>query len=161
MTSLVFLWLVMTDSEDHADVMQTRGIDHESYLLHNPLALSPLDIDALNFQPTKQAREYLRELQRVEAEPVHENLDPRSNRELSQYDGMPESITIPKADDHKCDTCGNYRRERIVHLRNRYYFVDACPNFATTCAFDYLSVGFESKEALVKHIAVQQSLQAA
>lgn len=160
-TSLVFLYLVMEESEDHGDTMQTTGIDNERYLLRNPLALSPLDIDALAFEPTKQAREYLRELQRPDRDPIHENHDPRTNREQTTYDGLPQLVGLAGEDDHKCPTCGTFFRNRIVHLRNRYYYVEACENFATTCRFEYLSKGFERKEDLAEHISVHEHLNAA
>jgi hypothetical protein len=159
-TSLVFLYLVMEESEDHADSMQTIGMDNEQYLLSNPLALSPLDIDALAFQPTRQAKEYLRELQRPAVRPVHENLDPRSNREGGTYDGIPQLGALAGEDEGKCPTCGQFTRKRIVHLRNRYFFVRACPDFATTCRFEYLSTGFDKKEDLAEHISVHEELYA-
>lgn len=160
-TSLVFLYLVMEEAEDHGDIMQTRGIDNERYLLRNPLALSPLDIDALAFQPTKQAREYLRELQRPERQDIHENGDTRTNREHTTYDGLPNLVALDGEDEGKCPTCGNFMRTRIVHLRNRYYHVEACDNFATTCRFEYLSKGFETKEELAEHISVHEQLSVA
>lgn len=161
-TSLVFLWLVVEESNDHGETFQVEGADQEAYLLQNPLALSPLDIDALEVEPTKKAREYLRELQRKEAVPVHENRDSRDNRADNTYDGLPSlPVMWTDDDDPKKCTCGQYRRNRIVHIRSRYYYVEACPNFATTCRFEYLTQGFVTKEELAEHLAVHNELMSA
>ena len=173
-TALVFLWLVVEENLDHGNVFQLKGLGATDYLAQHALAVSSLDINASEDKPSAMERDYVRELQRPDAEPAHENLDPRTSALDHIYDGLPslgvlggrDEDTVAPDDPRRtpiertCPTCGTFWKDRTISLRGRYYLVQACDNYATTCRFERLTSGFATRKELNDHLRVHAELRA-
>jgi hypothetical protein len=162
-TAMVFLWLVVEENLDHGGVFQVKGLGATDYLAQHALATSSLDTDAPEDRPTRMEEDYIRELQRPDAVPTHENLDPRSTENDHTYDGLPSlgALDGKLVDKHTCPTCGTQVRDRIVSLRGRYYGIEGCDNYATKCRYEPITSGFTTRKAAVEHLEILHALERA
>ena len=142
-TSIVFLWLTLQDTIRHGEAHQTEAVTAYDHLVDNPLAVSSLDIDVPEDQPSAQRRAYLRELQaqaiRDRQPPAHENLDRRDILADFEYHGLPEQLgALWITKDEECPHCHQGVRVRMVHEGAGYRYVKVCPNYAHNerCLYD-------------------------
>lgn len=147
--SLVFLYLTVQSTLEHADDFQVEAVTGYDYLADNPLAVSSLDINTPEDAPaSRQRRAYVRELQasaiRDRMAPAHENHDPRDLLADFEYHGLPEQLKalwITKDEDASCPHCQQGVRVRTIHDGAGYRLARVCPNYAhdRQCLYDLLS----------------------
>jgi hypothetical protein len=161
-TSMVFLYLILRDTVKHGMDYQTEAITGYDYLVDNPLVRGYLDIDATEDEPSRQRREYIRELQaqaiRDRVFTGHANKDPRDLLADFEYAGLPEQLGamwIDKTD--ACPHCSQGVRIRMVHSGKGYRYAKVCPNYREDpqCAYETLSPVLETRKALRDWAAVE------
>lgn len=150
--SLVFLYLVVTSTQDHGANFQTESLTTYDYLADNPLAVASLDIDVSERHPAVR-KAYVRELRadaiRDRVAPAHPNLDPRDVLADFEYHGLPEQLGSMWIDkDHGCANCKQGIRTRIIHHGAGYRWATVCPNYQRNpnCHYDLKSPLMETRQ---------------
>lgn len=150
----VFLWLILDDTNRHADEFGVTAIGYQDWLANLELVTSAMDTDARESEPSKARPDFLRQLQYREPMPAHDNLDPRDTRADLPYDGPARE----DADD-RCPTCQGFLKPRTIQLGNKYAQALACDRYATTCRYELLTDLFPSRDDLQDHVAIAAMLQ--
>lgn len=150
---LVFLWLILEDTNKHAEDYGVTAVGYQDWLAGLDLVTWSMDTDARESRPSDARKDFLRQLQHREPEPAHENEDPRDLLADMPYDGPAREDS-----DDRCPTCQGFLRERTINVRGKYAKAIACDRYATTCRYELLTDLFSTKDALQDHLAVQALL---
>lgn len=149
-TSIVLLYLITQHTIEHGEDFQQLAMSGQDYLVTNPLVTADLDIEAVENEPSKQRKQYLKALQyqlAYEAKPpAHENYDQRDALADFEYHGLPEQLGALWLDkDGGCEKCGTPMRVKMIHAKGGYRYATVCSNYRTGCYLDPQSPIFATR----------------
>ena len=159
-TSVVLLYLLVQSTIEHGRTFQVNAPTGENHLVNIPLARTDLDIEAVENEPSKQRRQYIKALQAVRAAetraPAHANGDRRDALADFEYHGLPEqlgALWIDKADG--CPTCGQPLQVKMVHAQHGFRYATVCANYRKGCTNIPKTPIYTTRRAVRDHAVVE------